>query len=331
MPVTPRIAVTLPPASPRLSDTVERLKWAQANGISEGWFRDGAAPDPITAAAAVAHEAGDMRIGIAVTPVYTRTPAVLAASLDVLSQVLPGRFVLGLGSSSQAIIEGWHGIRFEKPLTRVRETTLLLRSMLNGEKSDFDGETLRSHGYRQFPLQSPVPIYLAALRPKMIETAAELGDGVIFNLWPRRALPKMMEHVRIGAERAGKNWRDVEVVNRFMIAVTDDKAAAREVFRAQFTSYYATPVYNKFLAWAGYEDAAAAIREGWAARDRAKTSGALSDDLIDEIAIIGSAEECHARMREAVDQGVHTCVLAPLGRRDQDTFEAFTPDRFSFS
>jgi probable F420-dependent oxidoreductase len=329
MPPVPRIALTLPANSPRISDTIARLEWAQANGITDGWFRDGAAPDAITAAAAIAHASGDMRIGIAVTPVFTRTPALLAASLDVVAQVLPGRFVLGVGSSSQTIIEGWHGVDFEKPLTRVRETVLLLRSMLRGEKSDFDGETVRSHGYRQFPVQQLPPIYLAALRAKMIETAAEVGDGVVFNLWPRRALPKMMEHVRIGAERAGKDWREVEVVNRFMIAVTDDKATARAAFRAQFTSYYATPVYNKFLAWAGYEEAAAEIRAGWAARDRERTANALPDALVDEIAIIGSAEECQARLREAVSGGVHTCILAPLGN-EQQTFDAFTPRVFAF-
>jgi probable F420-dependent oxidoreductase len=309
---TPRIAVTLPANSPRFQDTVDRVQWAQDNGITDGWFRDGSAPDPLVGCAALAHVATRMRLGVAVSPVYTRTPAALAASLDVLGQVLPGRFVLGLGSSSQTIVEGWHGVEFEKPLTRVRETTQLLRSMLKGEKSEFDGETLRSHGYRQFPAENPPPIYLAALRAKMIETAAELGDGAVFNLWPRRALPKMMEHVRIGAERAGKDWRQIEIVNRFMIAVTDDKPAAREAFRAQFTSYYATGVYNKFLAWAGYEEAARDIREGWATRDRQRTADAMSDALIDEIAVIGSAQECHERIREAVSEGVHTCILAPL-------------------
>jgi probable F420-dependent oxidoreductase len=329
MAIAPRIAVTLPPFSPRLQDTVARLKWAQENGITDGWFRDGTSPDPITAAAAIAHEVGDVRLGIAVTPVFTRTPAVLAASLDVLSQVLPGRFVLGLGSSSPTIVEDWNGVKFEKPLTRVKETALLVRQILRGEKTDFSGETVRSHGYRQFPVKNPPPIYMAALRSKMIEMAAEVGDGVVFNLWPRRALPKMMEHVRIGAERAGKDWREVEVVNRYMIAVTDDKPAARAAFRAQFTAYYATPVYNKFLAWAGYEDAATAIREGWAARDREKTAAALSDALIDEIAIIGSASECQDRIREAASQGVHTAILAPI-QNEQATFEAFTAGRFSF-
>ena len=271
MGVEKRIAVTLP-GGPRLEQTIERIRWAEDNGIPDGWFSDSGAPDTLTQIAAVAHHTRDIRIGVAVTPVYTRTPAVIAASVNVIAQVLPGRFVMGLGSSSQTIMGQWNGIPLEKPLSRVKETAILVRSMLKGEKSDFQGETLFSRGYRQAPLEDPPPIYLAALRPNMIEMAAEVGDGVIFNLWPKGALPKMMEHVRIGAERAGRDPHDVEIVNRFMVLVTDDKSEGRNLFRAAFAPYYATPVYNKFLSWAGYEDAARTIREGWAEKDRAASS-----------------------------------------------------------
>ncbi len=248
MAVRKRMAVTLP-AGPSLEQTIERLKWAEDNGYPDAWFSDSGAPDSLTQVAAVAHHTTNIRIGVAVTPVYTRTPAVLAATANVLEQLLPGRFIMGLGSSSQTIMGAWNGIALDKPLTRVRDTALMVRSMLKGEKSDFDFSTLKSRGYRQAPLENPPPLYLAALQPKMIEMAAEIGDGVIFNLWPKSALPKMMEHVKIGAERAGKNWEEVEIVNRAMVLAKDDKAAGRQLFRAAFAPYYATPVYNNFLAW----------------------------------------------------------------------------------
>lgn len=326
-----RIAVTLP-AGPRIEDTIELIRWAEDNGITDGWFSDAGAPDSLTQVAAVAHQTREMRIGVAVTPVYSRTPAVLAATADVLSQVLPGRFIMGLGSSSQTIMGGWHGIELDKPLTRVKETAIMVRSMLTGEKSNFQLETLSSRGYRQAPAENPPPIYLAALRSKMIEMAAEVGDGVILNLWPQGALPKMLEHVKIGAERAGKNAEHVEIVNRAMVLVTDDKAMGREIFRAAFGPYYATPVYNKFLAWAGYEEAAAAIREGWAAKDREKTAAAMTDAMIDEISVIGTADEVRERIRADMDTGVHTQIIAPMAATPQDahrTFSAFTRDQFT--
>jgi len=330
MTLAKRMAVTLP-AGPDIKQTIERLRWAEDNGYPDAWFSDSGAPDTLTQVAAVAHHTESIRIGVAVTPVYTRTPAVLAASVNVLGQLLPGRFVMGIGSSSQTIMGAWNGIALDKPVTRVKETALMVRSMLAGEKSNFVGATLSSRGYRQPPLDDPPPIYIAALRPKMIEMAAEVGDGLIVNLWPRSARPKMMAHVRIGAQRAGKDWRAVEIVNRAMVLATDDKPGARNLFRAAFAPYYATPVYNKFLAWTGHGEAADRIAEGWAARDRARTTGALSDALIDEIAIIGTEDEIRERIQADADGGIHTQIVAPIGaslEAVQRTFDAFAADRF---
>ena len=332
MPLAKRVAVTLP-AGPKIEHTISRIKWAEEHGFPDAWFSDSGAPDTLTQVAAIAHHTENLRIGVAVTPVYTRSPSVLAASANVISQLLPDRFVMGLGSSSQTIMGQWNGIPLDKPLTRVKETAQLVRTMLNGDKTDFDGETLYSRGYRQAPLENPPPIYLAALRSSMVEMAAEFGDGVIFNLWPKKALPKMMEHVRIGAERAGKDPESVEIVNRAMVLCTKDKARGRDMFRAQFAPYYATPVYNNFLSWAGYEDAAATISEGWAEKDRAKTSGAMTDAMIDEIGIIGTKEEIQDRIREDAEGGVHTHIIAPLGGDPEDvhnTLNAFSADEFQF-
>ncbi len=327
-----RIAVTLP-AGPQVSDTIARVKWAEEHGYTDAWFADAGAPDALTTAAALASHTSTIRIGVAVTPVFTRTPAVLAATANTLSQLLPGRFVMGLGSSSQTMMENWHGQEFGKPLTRVKNTAIMVRSILNGEKTNFDLDGLRSHGYSQAAIDNPPPIYIAALRAKMIEMAAEVGDGVIFNLWPQRALAKMIEHARAGAQNAGKDWQDIEIVNRAMVLVTGDKAAARDLFRAAFAPYYATPVYNAFLAWAGFEQAAQTINEGWAARDRAKTGGALTDAMVDEIAVIGSAEECRDRLIADMNAGIDTQIISPLaGASEVDiasTFEAFSAEYFS--
>ncbi len=330
MALSKRVAVTLP-AGPNLEDTIARLRWAEDNGYSDAWFSDSGAPDTLTQIAAVAHHTKTVRVGVAVTPVYTRTPAVLAASINVIGQLLPGRFVMGLGSSSQTIMGAWNGIPLDRPLTRVKETAIMVRSMLKGEKSDFQLETLSSRGYRQPPLENPPPLYLAALRSNMIEMAAEVGDGVILNLWPKSVLPKMMEHVKIGAERAGKDWREVEIVNRAMVLCTDDREHGRSLFRAAFAPYYATPVYNAFLSWAGYADAADTISEGWAEKNREKTTGALTDALIDEIAIIGTEDEIRERIQADADGGVHTHIIAPMAANREDlerTFNAFTADNF---
>ena len=331
MAVPQRIALTLPDAR-GVDPTLELAKWAEDEGYDDLWFADSSGVDALTTAAAVALKTERCRIGTAIIPVYSRTPAVLASTTHVLNKLSKGRFILGLGSSSQTMMENWHGQKFEKPLTRVKETTLLVKQMLTGEKSDFDGETVSSHGYRQLPLPPGAqPVYMAALRGKMLEAAAEFSDGVIVNLFPKDAFPKMREHIRIGAERAGKKVEDVEVVCRHQVIVTDDKESARNLIRAAFAPYYATPVYNKFLAWSGYEEVAALIREGWAQKDRNKTTGALDDKLVDEIAILGTKEECQERIREYAEAGITTHIISCVSPREiQATYDAFTAKQFSF-
>jgi probable F420-dependent oxidoreductase len=313
-----------------VADTLALAKQAETMGYDDAWLADAGGLDAFTLAPMLLEATEKLRIGIAVVPAYTRTPAVMASTMAVINQAYPGRFIPGYGTSSHAIIEGWHGLKLEKPLTRMKETVGLLRSMMAGEKTSFAGETLASKGYRQAPSQD-APIYLAALRSKMVETAAEIADGVILNLFPRSALPRIMEHVAIGAERAGKRADEVEIVCRHMVVVSDDKAAARDAFRAGFVGYYATPVYNKFLEWAGYPDAAAEIREGWAAKDRERTAAALPDELVDEIAIIGMPEEARELMRGYIAGGIHTnivsCVL-PTPEVFENTIAAFAAENF---
>jgi probable F420-dependent oxidoreductase len=324
------MAVSLPAPTGSVADTIAMAQRAEALGYSDVWLADAGGLDAFTLAPMLLEATGKARVGIAVVPAYTRTPAVMASTMAVIHQAYPDRFIPGFGTSSHAIIEGWHGLRLEKPLTRMKETVALLRSMMAGEKTDFNGETLRSRGYRQAPTER-APIYLAALRSKMVETAAEIADGVILNLFPRSALPKILEHVAIGAERGGKRPEEVEIVCRHMVVVSEDRATAREAFRASFVGYYATPVYNKFLEWAGYPEAAAEIREGWAAKDRERTAAALPDALVDEIAIIGSADECRELMRGYISGGIHTNIVSciyPTPEVLSATVDAFSAENF---
>src|SRR5512139_1096651 len=143
-----RTAITLPGLSATVADTLALARQAESAGYDDLWLADAGGMDALTLAAVLAQGTTRARIGIAVVPAYTRTPAVLASTAATIAQLAPGRFVLGLGTSSHAIIEGWHGLELAKPLTRMRETMQLLRQMLAGEKTRFSGQTLRSHGYR---------------------------------------------------------------------------------------------------------------------------------------------------------------------------------------
>ncbi|MCZ6531395.1 MAG: LLM class flavin-dependent oxidoreductase [SAR324 cluster bacterium] len=313
---------------------LERAVWAEQQGFDSLWIPDGGGKmHALTLAAALAMRTSTIRLGLGVVPVFTHSPAVLASSASALAHLAPGRIIMGLGASSHAMIEGWHGMDFVKPLTRVKETALLLRRMLDGERVEFVGETLRSKGFRlNPPPQTKVPIYLAALRPKMLELAGEIADGVILHLAPLQAIPKMLEHIAAGAQRAGRPLEDIEIISRFNVLVTDDMAAGREEFRKFVLGYYSTPVYNKFLAWAGFEQEAESIAEGFKARDRTKTEAALSDEVVDMLGVIGTADACRERVREFLQAGIQTSAIHAVSADPASALramEAFAPRNFS--
>lgn len=326
-----KIAITLGSLNGSCRELIDQAVAAEKLGYDAAWFGDTGYPDPLTVSGQVLAATKSIELGIAVVPAYSRTPAVLASSTGTLNELSQGRFILGLGSSSQTMIEKWHGMGFEKPLTRVRETVEMMRAMLAGEKSNYQGQTLKSHGFRMKAVEYPQKLYLAALRPKMLELAAEIGDGVVLNLFPQSALSKIMEHIEIGAKRGGKTLNDIEIVCRYQVAVGNDNSAELAMFRGFFGPYYATPVYNRFLAWCGYSDVADEITAGWTTKDRERTANAMSDELIQSIAIMGTKEQCHQRIKSDLSNGISTAMITTVSAdpdKRQVTLEAFGKKAF---
>jgi probable F420-dependent oxidoreductase len=308
-----RLAASLP-VPPDLGMCRRVAERVEGLGYDSVWIADtGAGPDAFVVGAAVATCTSRLRIGTAVVPVYTRTPSVMAAGAGSVAQLAPGRVILGIGASSETIVESWGGVPFERPLQRIRETVAVLRQMLAGERVTFRGRTIATRGFRLVSLPpAPVPIYLAALMPPMLELAGEIADGVILNFMPVEAVPRMLEHVRRGAERAGRDASQLEIVSRFQTVVTDDVAGARSALRHMMGPYFATSVYNRFVAWCGFPDEAAAILAGWQAKDRARNLAAVTDDMIDRLAIIGSAAHCRDRIEAFARAGVTTPMVHPF-------------------
>jgi probable F420-dependent oxidoreductase len=328
LPIRYAISLPLPPDMPA---SLEIAKRAEALGYESAWLADAGGADPFVLAGALAASGTKLRVGIGVSPAYTRTPAVFASMSGSIAQLMPGRFILGLGCSSEVIVGRWNGVPFEKPLTRVRETVTLVRSMLQGERSSFQGKTVRSEGFRLLALPpEPVPIYVGALKPAMLRVAGEVGDGVVVNLFPAKALPRMLAEVRAGAAKVGKPDTEVEVVCRFQTLVTDDPKGARSLIRRFMAGYFTTSVYNAFAEWCGFEEEARAMRAAWAKRDRERTEAAFTDEMIDAITLIGSEQHCRDRVAEFVDAGLTTPMFHALAADSKEalkTLEALAPAR----
>ena len=315
------------------TNVMGRALWAESQGYEDLWVGDGGGRmHALTLTGAMAGVTRNARLGMGIVPVFTHSPAVLASALMTLNHIAPGRVVLGVGSSSQAMMENWNGIPFEKPLTRVKETVEVLRRMLKGEKVSFEGKSLRTEGFRLFwPMEQPPPIFMAALRPKMLETAGEIADGVILHLVPPRVLPRVLEHIRIGAERSGRKLEDLEIAVRINTYVTEDVSTAQEEFRQVALGYFSTSVYNDFLAWCGFQDEAKQISDGFQARNREQTQAAMTNALMDELAVIGDQAHCQNALREIAAAGVNTLIVNPASNHPdcvEATCQAFTPGNF---
>ena len=288
---------------------------AEELGYESLWVADtGAGPDAFVVAAAAALATRRVRVGTAVVPIYTRALPVLAAGAGSCAQLMAGRsFVLGLGVSSETIVEAWGGVPYRRPLTRMRETVGAVRRMLAGERVAFEGKTVRTRGFRLVsPPPAPVPIYVGALMPPMLELAGEVADGVVLNFMPVDAVPRMLAHVRAGAGRAGRDPAALEVVARFQTVVTDDVRTARDAIRQMMGPYFATSVYNRFIGWCGFAEEARAIDAAWRAKDRTGNVAAVTDEMIDRLVIIGPAEHCRARLAEFAAAGVTTPMIHPF-------------------
>ena len=203
----------------------ELARAAVDRGYEEVWMAEVNGGDSYALCAAVAQALPGVRVGTAVVPAQTRTPMMHAMSAMTLSQLTQGNFILGIGLSSPNIVHDWAGQPYERPLTTMREHVEVLRHMLSGQKTSFEGKTLSVKNFRLGgkPV-GEVPIYLGALNPGMLRLAGALCDGICLNMVPEGALPQVLAEVRAGAEDAGRDPGTLEVVARLHVVRSDDPA-----------------------------------------------------------------------------------------------------------
>ena len=208
-----------------------------------------------------------------------------------------GRFVLGIGSSSDRIVEGWNGIPFSKPLSRVAESLDFLRAALDGERTPTGFKLERAPEMR-------VPIVLAALRGKMLELAVERADGAFTNFLPLSGLPKVTAGIA-GAPR------DFELLCRFF-CLPGEREQVEPLARFMFASYITVPVYTAFFEWLGFGEEIGEMVEAWAAKDREAAIAAAPWELIEQTFIFGSPEQMRERLERFVAGGITLPILTPI-------------------
>jgi probable F420-dependent oxidoreductase len=272
-------------------------------GYTDVWSAEAMGHDAFTPLALASVWAPTLRLGTAIVPAYTRGRATLAQCVGSLAQAAPGRFALGIGTSSDVIVERWNGIPFEHPYEKVRDTLRYLRVALTGEKAE--------GGFRLGAVPpEPVPILVAALRQGMLRLAGREGNGAILNWLSADDVSTVAPIVRDAAAAAGRP--EPEICARIFVAPIDDAEKVRGMGRFAIAAYLTVPVYAEFHRWLGRDDRLGGMWEAWAAGDRKAALDAIPDSVVDELIVWGHPDKCHETLQRYVANGVTTLALAPL-------------------
>ena len=238
-------------------------------GYTDIWSAEADGADAFTPLALAAAWEPRLRLGTAIVPAYTRSPACFAQSVASLADAAPGRFAIGIGSSSNVIVERWNGVPFVEPYKKVRDVVRFLRDALSGEKVTKQYDTFEIQGFRLGirPEQTP-PILVAALREGMLRLAGREGDGVIIN-W--LSADDVSTVAKVVNEAAGGEER--EIVARIFVCPSENADVVRAAARFAIAAYLNVPVYAEFHRWLGRAELLQPMWDAWAAGDRKAAAG----------------------------------------------------------
>lgn len=317
-----RYGMTVPFDGEQLANQKDRFQRLERLGYTDLWSAEAMGADGLTPLALGAVWAPTMRLGTAILPAYTRGPALLAHSVASMASAAPGRFVAGIGSSSNVIVERWNGIAFDKPYQRTRDTVRFLKAALSGEKITETYDTFSISGFRLGLIpDQPVPILVAALREGMLRMAGRESDGAIINWLSVDNAAQVSAIVREENPQA-------QIVARLFVAPTSDTETARALGKFAAAAYLNVPVYRAFHEWMGRGDLLAEHWEQWAAGDRKGALEKIPDSVIDELIIHGSPDQCRNHIQRFIDAGVSCPALALMpfpGVDIDEAIEALAP------
>ncbi len=324
-----KLALTLDYSGSKISLDMEKILEIERLGYDSVWSAEAYGSDAVTPASWIAALTTRIHVGTGIMQMAGRTPAATAMTAMTLDALSGGRFRLGLGVSGPQVVEGWHGLPFGKPLRRTREYVEIVRAIFRREKPlEYRGE------YYQIPYAGPdatglgkplksilhgrpdLPIYLAAVGPKNVALAAEIGDGWIPVFFSARRMKMFREWLDEGFRRAGKSGTGFDIMPMVAVVVGDDVEACRRPVKSKLALYVGgmgargRNFYNDLARRYGYEDAAKTIQDLYLSGRKAEAEAAVPDALVDEVALCGPRERVRERLGEWRSAGVTTLMVA---------------------
>jgi probable F420-dependent oxidoreductase len=296
-------AMTIPLGSRPLNEQKKIYEALRAWGYRELWSSEVDGSDAFTPLVLGSQWVPEMRLGTAIVPAYTRGPATLAMQAASLAVLAPGRFSLGVGSSSNVIVQEWNAVEFVRPYQRTRDLVRFLRAAFSGEKIVAEYESFTIDGFRlSLVPERPPELLVAALREGMLKLAGREADGAILNWLSPEDASKV-------APIVGENKK---IVARIFVCPSTDSTLVRGLARRAIAAYLNVPVYAEFHRWLGRGAQLSGMWEAWAAGDRKAALSEISDAVVDDLIVHGSPGQCRERIEEYFHAGVDVAALAVL-------------------
>lgn len=290
---------------------------AEELGYESVWVAEGHGGDQFATLSACAVRTSRVQLGTAITSIYVRsipTIAMAAASVDDLSG---GRFILGIGSSHKVQVVPEHGVPFGKPLTKTRETVEVVRALLRDGAVQYDGETVRIENFDFWftPHRREMPIYVAAVFPKMTALCGEVADGIILTRSTLKTGAAVRATIAEAAEKAGRDPKDVAITSLLPTSVGETREEAFDAMRPGLAFYCGFfPRYNRLVAEHGFADEAAAIAEAFARDGLDAAIGLVTDAMVDATGVAGTLEECRDKIEAYRASGIDLPIISPFAR-----------------
>ncbi|MBL1075351.1 LLM class flavin-dependent oxidoreductase [Nocardia sp. 2] len=313
---------------PRLPGAVEFVQELERLGVASVWVPEVWGYDALTGLAYVAARTERIGLGTFVVQLGSRSPALLATSALSLQALSGNRFALGIGVSGPRVMEGWHGVRFHRPVQMTRETIEIVRTVSRGERLEHDGQVYRlplpdSRGRALTPLVMPahVPIYVAAMGPANLRLTGAQADGWLANAFVPESAEVFLGPLREGAESAGRSLSDLDLVAPVAVEITADAAQTAAAQRRHADGYAFTigamgaaaddNFYNQAFGRLGFAAEIARVAQLWQAGRRDEARAAVPIELGSLTNLLGTPDDIAARLDSYRKVGIST-MLAKL-------------------
>jgi F420-dependent oxidoreductase-like protein len=307
------------------ADHLALAQEADRLGFSVVWAAEAYGSDSPSILAWIAGQTSQIDVGSGVMQIPARSPAATAMTAATIDTLSGGRFRLGLGVSGPQVSEGWHGVRFGKPLARTREYVDIVRMALARKPVEYDGEHYRLPlpggpgkalrlGFH--PPRPDIPIYLAAVGPRNLELAGEIADGWLAVFFAPEYAGELLGRVRAGRERAGKPMDTFDVVPTVPVVVGEDPAACAELVRWYAALYVGgmgsreQNFYHQLAVRMGYGEAAREVQDLYLAKQHRDAAAAVPFEFIDSTSLLGPVDRIAGRMRAYAEAGVTTLSVS---------------------